>query len=76
MCFKSDDILNFDITFKELSKSMNMYRTLFFITTNYILIDASFIYIYNTICDYIKTLSSYFSFNGNISTDIDIVYYT
>jgi len=75
MCFKSDDILNFDITFKELSKAINMYRSLFFITTNYMLLNNGFIYMYESLCDYMKILAGYLTSSTTISSEDSTVYY-
>jgi hypothetical protein len=56
MCFKPDDILDFNFPLINLTKSINMYRLLFIITTNYALVNETFMSMYNSIVEYMNYL--------------------
>ena len=56
MCFKPDDIIDFNFPLANISKSVNMYRLLFIITTNYVFINESFISMYNSIIEYYNSV--------------------
>lgn len=56
MCFKPDDMLDFNFPLVNLVKSVNMYRFIFIITTNYALVNETFMSMYNSVMEYIKSL--------------------
>jgi len=56
MCFKPDDMLDFNFPLVNLVKSVNMYRFIFIITTNYYLVNETFISMYNSVMEYINSL--------------------
>ena len=56
MCFKPDDMLDFNFPLVNLVKSVNMYRFIFIITTNYALVNETFMSMYNSVMEYINSL--------------------
>ena len=56
MCFKPDDILDFNFPLANISKSINMYRLLLILSTNYIFINESFISMYHCIVEYYNSV--------------------
>ena len=68
MCFKPDDIIDFNFPLINLSKSINMYRLIFIITTNYALVNETFMNIYNNIVEYLNYL-----FDSVSNIDMNVV---
>ena len=59
MCFKSDDVLDFNTSAKDFGKSMNMYKMVSFIAASYIFLDLGLICLYETLCDYFYQMINY-----------------
>lgn len=57
MCFKPDDILDFNYPILNMSKSINLYRLILLISSNYFLVNEGVIYIYNMIVEYMNYLA-------------------
>ena len=53
MCFKPDDILDLNYPILNMSKSINLYRLIILLSSNYFLVNEGIIYIYKTIVEYI-----------------------